>query len=87
MISLISNANSNLTLVRRASDGTILMAPIIYWGDFRTGCVPIDLMCMGVEWGQIMYSDFAIHDAATGLVYLRDGSVFDTLVAFAEASQ
>ncbi len=83
----IPNTNPNLTVVRRASNGAISMAPIIYWGDFRTGRVPIDVTHLGVEWGQIMYSDFAIHDAANGRVYLRNGDVFDTLVAFAEASQ
>ncbi len=86
MTSFISNANPNLTLVRRASDGTISLVPIIYWCDFRTSCVPIDLTHLAVNWGRID-ADFAIHDASTGRVYLRNGDVFDTLVAFAEASR
>lgn len=83
----IPNSNPNLTVVRRASDGTISLVPIIYWGEFRLARVPVDLTNMQVDWGRIMYADFAIHDAATGRVYLRNGVVFDTLVAFAEASR
>ncbi|WP_324075204.1 MAG: hypothetical protein RSE14_00605 [Erythrobacter sp.] len=83
----IPNTNPNLTVVRRASDGTISLVPIICWGEFRLARVPVDLTHMGTDWAQVMYSDFAIHDAVTGRVYLRNGDVFDTLVAFAEASR
>lgn len=83
----IPNSNRNLTVVRRASDGTISLVPIVYWGEFRLARVPVDLTRMHVEWGHIVDADFAIHDAASGRVYLRNGDVFDTLVAFAEASQ
>lgn len=81
------NTNSNLTVVRRASDGGIVLVPIIYWGECRYGRVPVDLTRMRVECVHIMDADFVIHDAATGRVYMRDGSIFDTLVAFAEASE
>lgn len=83
----IPNSNPNLTVVRRASDGTISLVPIIYWGECRYRRVPVDLTRMHVEWGHIVDADFAIHDAATGRVYLRNGDAFDTLVAFAEASR
>jgi hypothetical protein len=86
MNSFFSNSNQNLTLVGRASDGTVTLVPIIYWCDFRTVCVPIDLTHMVADWGRID-ADFAVHDAATGRVYMRNGDVFDTLVAFAEASR
>lgn len=87
MNSMIPNTNSNLTVVRRASDGGLQLVPIIYWGEYRYGRVPVDLTRMRGECVQIMDADFAIHDAVTGRFYLRDGDVFDTLVAFAEASR
>lgn len=83
----ILNTNPNLTVVRRASDGGIELVPILYWCRTTQGHSPIDLTHMGAHWCDSMYLDFAIHDAATGRVYLRNGDVFDTLVAFAEASQ
>jgi hypothetical protein len=83
----IPNTIPNLTVVRRASDGTISLVPIIGWVEFRLARVPVDLTHMGTDWAQVMCSDFAIHDAATGRVYLRNGDVFDTLVAFVKASR
>lgn len=83
----IPNTNSNLTVVRRANDGGIELVPILYWCRATQGHTPIGLTHMGAHWFDSMYLDFAIHDAATGRVYMRDGSIFDTLVAFAEASQ
>lgn len=84
---IIPNTNPNLTVVRRASDGGIELVPILYWCRGVDGHTPIDLTHMGAHWGGSMSLDFAIHDAATGRVYLRNGDVFDTLAAFAEASQ
>lgn len=87
MNSYIPNTNLNLTVVRRASDGGLQLVPIIYWGECRYSRVPVDLTRMQAEWVHIMDVDFAVHDAVTGKVYLRDGDVFDTLMAFEEASR
>ena len=83
----IPNTNPNLTVVRRASDGGIQLVPILYWCRATQGHTPIDLTHMGEHWCDNIHLDFAIHDAATGQVYLRDGSVFETLEAFDEASR
>ena len=87
MNSYIPNTNPNLTVVRRTSDGGIELVPILYWCRATQGHAPIDLTHIGGHWSDSMHLDFAIHDAATGRVYLRNGDVFGTLVAFAEASQ
>ena len=83
----IANTNHNLTAVRRASDGTITLVPIVYWADVRYRRVPVDLTHMGTEILNIAEADFAVHDASDGRVYLRNGAVFETLEAFEEASR
>ena len=82
----IPNTNSSLTAVRRASDGTVTLVPIVYWAELRYRRVPVDLTCTGTELLNIAEADFAVHDASDGRVYLRDGNVFDTLEAFEEAT-
>lgn len=83
----VPNTNSNLTAVRRASDGTVTLVPIVYWAELRYRRVPVDLTRMGTEILNIAEADFAVHDASDGRVYLRDGTVFETLEAFEEASR
>jgi len=83
----IPNMHPNLTVIRRTSDCTCLNVPILYWAEFRNGRVPVDLTCMRTELSHIIDADFAVHNASDGRVYLRDGSIYETLAAFEEASR
>lgn len=87
MISYIPNTNSNLKVARRASDGKVLLIPIVYWVELRGQRLPIDLTNMAMDYWALKDADFAVHDGSNGHVFLRDGSVFKTLEAFNEASR
>jgi hypothetical protein len=83
----IPNMHPNLTVIRRTSDGAYILVPILYWAEFGYGRVPVDLSRMRIEISHIIDADFAVHDASDGRVYLRDGSIYETLAAFEEASR
>ncbi len=86
MHNYIANTNPNLSVIRLAVDGSVTLVPILYWIDVLHQRIPLDLTRMTVQFGRLLDADFAIHDASDGRVYLRDGSVFETLDAFKEAN-
>jgi hypothetical protein len=49
--------------------------------------MPVDLTRMGTELINIVEIGFAIHDASDGRVYLCNGTIFNTLESFEEASR
>ena len=83
----VPNMHPNLTVIRRTSEGTCINVPILYWAEFGYVRVPVDLTCMRTELSHIIDAEFAVHDASDGRVYLRDGSIYETLIAFEEASR
>ena len=83
----IPNMHPNLTVIRPTSDGAYILVPILYWAEFRSGRVPVDLTRMSIEWSHIIDADYAVHDASDGHVYLRDGTIYETLAAFEAASR
>ena len=82
----IPNMPANLTVARQTSEGTCINVPILYWAEVRNGRVPVDLTRMRTEFSHIVDADYAVHDASDGRVYLRDGTIYETLAAFDEAS-
>lgn len=84
MPNYIANTNNNLTVIRLASDGSVTLAPILYWIDLQDERIPVDLTRMTIAWQRLLGTDFAIHDDVSGCVYLRNGSGFETLEAFKE---
>jgi hypothetical protein len=87
MNNYIANTNPNLKVVRRANDGKITLVPVAYWAELRYRRVPVDLTRMGTELINIVEIGFAIHDASDGRVYLCNGTIFNTLESFEEASR
>jgi hypothetical protein len=87
MNTYIANSNPNLTVIRRSKDGTITLTPIAYWVDLRDQRFPVDLTRMVIDFWVLIEANFAVHDASSGHVYMRDGTIYETLEAFDEASQ
>ena len=84
MPNYIANTNNNLTVIRLASDGSVTLAPILYWIDLQDERIPVDLTRMTIAWQRLLGTYFAIHDDVRVCVYLRNGSGFETLEAFKE---
>ncbi len=87
MNNFIPNSNPNLWAIRHASDGSLILAPIIYWIDIKLQRIPVDLTRFAIDWRHLLDADFAVYDDNSGCVFLRNGDIFGTLDAFKAASQ
>jgi hypothetical protein len=87
MPNYIANTIHNLTVIRLASDGSVTLAPILYWIDLQDKLIPVDLTRMTIAWQRLLGPDLAIHDDVSRCVYLRNGSGFETLEAFKEENK